>query len=463
MSFPGYAEYSESNYAFIGHKPRMWIEGRLKNGVERFISGGTPDSNNPEYWDHNAGIGWVSIADMSRDYLITSTNKRLSKLGLMAKKLDVLPKGSLLYSIYATLGSVAELQIEAATNQAILGLVPNISVVSPRFLRWWLVSLEHYVKRVASSNTQDNLNSEKVRNLPLLVPSSHEQTQIARFLDHETAKIDALIAEQKRLIKLLQEKRQAVTSHAVTKGLDPNVPMKDSGVEWLGEVPAHWGLSKLKFLIERLIDTEHKTVPFDDDGDFYVARTSDIRNGKLDLNHARRTDSEGYTEWTKRGPPRKGDIIFTREAPAGEACIVPVDDKICLGQRTVLIKLNEDLLISGFTLWSIYGGLASRFIKELSQGSTVSHINMSDIPNTPILLPPLNEQVDIDRYLMSMTGKYDLLMIESERLMLRLTERRSTLISAAVTGKIDVRDWQPPADESAFDEDVQKAGMEASA
>lgn len=457
MSFPKYAEYVDSGVEWLEASPSNW---GLFLGKRLFKQRKEKAYPRDEQLAASQAFGVVPQKKM----MTLTGNKVMLALGGTDTFRHV-EENDFVISLRSFEGGIEHSAYTGCVSPAYTVLT-SIHTIVPLFYKYLFKSRPYIAALQASTDSLrdgKSITFEQFGAIPLPNPSISEQTQIARFLDHETAKIDALIAEQKRLIKLLQEKRQAVISHAVTKGLDPNVPMKDSGVEWLGEVPAHWRLSKLKFLIERLIDTEHKTVPFDDDGDFYVARTSDIRNGKLDLNDARRTDSEGYTEWTKRGAPRKGDIIFTREAPAGEACIVPVDDKICLGQRTVLIKLNEDLLISGFTLWSIYGGLASRFIKELSQGSTVSHINMSDIPNTPILLPPLNEQVDIDRYLMSMTGKYDLLMIESERLMLRLTERRSAIISAAVTGKIDVRNWQPPADESAFDGDVRKVGLEASA
>lgn len=458
MSFTAYPEYKKLTFQALGCIPGHWSVVRFKQVYQEI--------------NERSEIGAEELLSVSEYYGVKPRSEKIQDGEHLtrAESLEGYKKckpGDLVMNIMLAWKRGLGISNYVGIVSPAYAVFRNITRAEPRYFHYLLRTDEYigYFKAYSAGviDSRLRLYPEVFSRLVAITPPLGEQTQIARFLDHETAKIDALIAEQKRLIKLLQEKRQAVISHAVTKGLDPNVPMKDSGVEWLGEVPAHWRLSKLKFLIERLIDTEHKTVPFDDDGDFYVARTSDIRNGKLDLNDARRTDSEGYTEWTKRGAPRKGDIIFTREAPAGEACIVPVDDKICLGQRTVLIKLNEDLLISGFTLWSIYGGLASRFIKELSQGSTVSHINMSDIPNTPILLPPLNEQVDIDRYLMSMTGKYDLLMIESERLMLRLTERRSAIISAAVTGKIDVRNWQPPADESAFDGDVRKTGLEASA
>jgi len=214
--------------------------------------------------------------------------------------------------------------------------------------------------------------------MPLPTPPRPEQTAIATFLDHETAKIDALVAEQERLIALLQEKRQAVISHAVTKGLDPSVPMKDSGVAWLRDVPAHWTRKTIKFALRALIDTEHKTAPFFDDGEYLVVRTSNVKNGLLVLDGAKYTDREGFFEWTKRGAPQPGDIIFTREAPAGEACVVPAGVDLCLGQRTVLFQVDHEQLDAQFAVWSVYAGLASEFIANLSQGSTVPHFNMSD-------------------------------------------------------------------------------------
>ncbi|NKI16891.1 restriction endonuclease subunit S [Spongiibacter sp. KMU-166] len=281
-----------------------------------------------------------------------------------------------------------------------------------------------------------------MKNIRLALPSREEQKTIARFLDHETGKIDELIAKQERLIELLKEKRQAVISHAVTKGLNPDVPMKDSGVEWLGEVPEHWEAKKLKHVVAKIIDAEHKTADFIDDGPFLVCRTTNVRDGVLRLDGAKYTNEETYKRWTARGIPEPGDVLFTREAPAGEACVVPSEPRLCLGQRMVLFKLFRDIINEDFLVFSLHAGLADEFIAQLSQGSTVAHFNMSDIRNIPLMLPPLSEQYSIVSELREKLELMDSLSGNAERLIHLSKERRTALISAAVTGKIDVRGWQ---------------------
>ncbi len=220
---------------------------------------------------------------------------------------------------------------------------------------------------------------------------------------------------------------------------------KDSGVEWLGEVPEHWVQTPIKHVLKGVIDTEHKTCAFFDDGSYLVVRTTNIKSAKLILDGAKYTDLEGFIEWTKRGVPAPGDILFTREAPAGEACIVPSNMELCIGQRTVIMRVNHEELVSRFGLWSLYGGVAAKFIADLSQGSTVAHFNMSDICNIPILLPPLREQKNIADFLDLETSKIDTLTAEAQSAITLLQERRTALISAAVTGKIDVRNLVNPA------------------
>ncbi|WP_017347476.1 restriction endonuclease subunit S [Pantoea sp. A4] len=275
-------------------------------------------------------------------------------------------------------------------------------------------------------------------------PSLSEQEKICIFLDHETAKIDNLIEKQSQLIDILKEKRQAVISYAVTKGLNPDVPMKDSGVEWLGEVPDHWNKIKLKHITIQIIDAEHKTAEYFDDGEYLVCRTTNVKNGKLHLDGGLYTNADTYKKWIKRGKPEAGDILFTREAPAGEACVYSGEIPLCLGQRMVLFKLDLARVIPEFILYSIYSGLSDDFVKQLSQGSTVSHFNMSDIQNIPLYEPPFSEQKEIEKYLKYHLSKHDVLISSVQDMIFLMQERRTALISAAVTGKIDIRDWVAP-------------------
>lgn len=285
--------------------------------------------------------------------------------------------------------------------------------------------------------------------IDLPLPPNEEQQVIAAFLDYETTRIDRLIAQQQRLIELLKEKRQAVISHAVTKGLNPDAPMKDSGIEWLGDVPAHWNRTKLKHITHQIVDAEHKTAPYFDDGEYLVCRTTNVRDGKLRLDGGKYTNSETYEEWTERGKPEAGDILFTREAPAGEACVYDGEIPLCLGQRMVLFKLDQSRFSPEFVLHSIYSGLADDFVKQLSQGSTVVHFNMADIQNIPLFEPSLDEQELLVEHLSKELAMYDNLTSSAFKAIAFMQERRTALISAAVTGKIDLRGWTQPTEEVA--------------
>jgi type I restriction enzyme S subunit len=286
---------------------------------------------------------------------------------------------------------------------------------------------------------QKRVPEDFIRDFRVGIPPMPEQNQIAAFLDWKTGQIDALIAKKKEMIEKLKEKRLAVITQAVTKGLDTAAPLRNSGISWLGAVPAQWKSLPLKYLLSAILDTEHKTCPFYDDGEFLVARTPNIRDGKLVLDGAKYTDAAGYEEWTARGAPKPGDMLFTREAPAGEACIVPDAPTLCVGQRVVLFRTDPAILDSRYAIYSIYGGAARIFIEMHSLGSTVTHFNMSEIAMIPMLAPPLDEQVEIVGHLDDLAGRIDLMMSNAETAISHLTEYRTALITAATTGKIDVR------------------------
>ena len=278
----------------------------------------------------------------------------------------------------------------------------------PEFTQWVLSSsIFNSQSGAYMSTTINQLTERTLSNINLAWPPETSRKSITQFLNHETAKIDALISEQERLIELLQDKRQAVISHAVTKGLNPNAPTKDSGVEWLGEVPEHWIGCRFKHCLIGLTDAEHKTCPDHEEGEYLIIRTSNIREGVLITKGAKYTDANGYKEWTTRCTPQEGDVVFTREAPAGEACIIPEGVTACLGQRTVLMHPDSSKVTPEYLVSSIYSGAAKTFIQNLSQGSTVSHLNMSEIGNMPIALPPLDEQLEINKYTKEKSRKFD--------------------------------------------------------
>ncbi len=296
---------------------------------------------------------------------------------------------------------------------------------------------------------QWDLSQVRMKEIPFFIPSLAEQSAIVRFLDHMDRRIRCNILAKQKLIKLLEEYKQVIIHSAVTRGLDPTVPLKPSGVEWLDDVPEHWEVLALKRVLRSLIDCEHKTAPKVDSSEYLVVRTSAIRKGRLCLEGTYYTATSTYKEWTRRGLPEPGDVIFTREAPAGEACVVPMNLNLCLGQRTVLMKVRHDVYDPLFLVHMIYAGPPHDHIMLASQGSTVGHFNMDDIGCMQILKPPIEEQKEIVKWIADGTRVQDLAITQYEKEIVLLSEYRTRLISDVVTGKIDVRGINLPAEEDA--------------
>jgi len=280
-------------------------------------------------------------------------------------------------------------------------------------------------------------------------PSTAEQSQIAAFLDHETAKIDRLIAKQEELIALLKEKRQAVISHAVTKGLDPDVPMKDSGVEWLGEIPAHWEVSQLRRVIasiEQGWSPEANNCPCDDDG-HGVIKLSAIKKGKFYPNENKLLDSS--LDLSKGLFLRENDLLITRaNTPAlvGDACIVgDVDQgKYMLCDLAYRVNTSHMILPQYLCSWIISTQGRVQIVMDARGSSmTMAKIAQEHIKSWLVPVPPHDEQTQIIDYISGKSSEVDAALESAVRFIELLQERRSALISAAVTGKIDVRDWKP--------------------
>ncbi len=318
-------------------------------------------------------------------------------------------------------------------------------IAVPWYLHYLLRS-PVYMARIKAVSTgviesRLRLYTDDLFRLEALVPPLSEQAAIARFINHADRRISRFIRTKLKLIKLLEEQKQAIIHRAVTRGLDPNVRLKPSGVEWLGDVPEHWEVLPVKRVLHRLIDCEHKTAPVaDGESEYRVVRTTGVRNGHLKWKGTYCTTQAAFKEWTKRGLPEPGDVIFTREAPAGEACVVPESQSICLGQRTVLLKLKLEEYDSQFLIYMIYTGPPRNIIRLATQGSTVGHFNMDDIARMTVLKPCLSEQREIVNYIDEETRGLSMAMAQADQEIALIREYRTRLIADVVTGKLDVRE-----------------------
>jgi type I restriction enzyme S subunit len=320
------------------------------------------------------------------------------------------------------------------------------SVVREMARNRWILALSKGIRERSTDFRFETFAAQ-----PVPVPPAAEQELIARFITHVDLRILRVLLTKQKLIDLLVEQKRVMIQRAVTCGLDETAPRRDSGLQWQGDIPAHWDVLALKRVLERLIDCEHKTAPAVDSGDFLVVRTTAVRHGQLRFWGTYCTTPDAFEQWTRRGTPVAGDVIFTREAPAGEACVVPTGHKLCLGQRTVLMKLRRDRYDPEFLVHMIYGGPPAHRIRIASQGSTVGHFNMDDIANMAVLAPPLVEQRSIVSALADQTAGLDDAISRAEREISLLREYRTRLIFDVVTGNRDVREVAARLPEQADD------------
>ncbi|WP_047324613.1 type I restriction-modification methylase S subunit [Xanthomonas translucens] len=284
-------------------------------------------------------------------------------------------------------------------------------------------------------------NYSEMRNIVLAIPEIGEQRLIAVFLDRETAKIDALIAEQEKLIALLAEKRQATISHAVTKGLNPNAPMKDSGVAWLGEVPSYWRVARLKFIasvqtgIAKGKDVSGKeviSVPY--------LRVANVQDGYLALDEMAVIEIE--PEQLTRYRLQKGDVLMNERGDfdkLGRGAVWGGEIDVCIHQNHVFAVRPHAVGASWLNRITSSDYAQFYFMGRAKQTTNLASISSTNIMELPVVLPPENEQASILASVDSMLADIDLLSARADSAIALLKERRSALIAAAVTGQIDVR------------------------
>jgi type I restriction enzyme S subunit len=277
-----------------------------------------------------------------------------------------------------------------------------------------------------------------MKRITLAVPTLEEQTTIASFLDHETAQIDDLIGKQERLIELLAEKRQAVITHAVTKGLDPKAPTKPSGISWLGDIPTHWTQKSMSHFMAGRVDYRGATPRKTDHGIFLVT-AKNVRKGFIDYSaSAEYIAAEDYDSIMSRGIPAIGDILMTMEAPLGNFALID-DPKVALAQRVIKFRPKAELL-PAFAIYVANSPYFQAQLEERATGSTALGIKASKLIELRLAAPSREEQRGIVNFLDAAVERIDGLRQRAKAAITLLRERRSALISAAVTGKIDVRE-----------------------
>lgn len=435
MSLPRYPEYKDSGVHWLGDMPNHWLvrrykqvfverEERSETGQETLLSVSAYTGVSPRSEIVDDG-DYLSRAESLEGYKVCYPNDLVMNIMLAWNR-------GLGFSAFHGIVSPAYSVFEPLTGN------------SPRFLDYMVRSdqVTLYYKAFSSGviDSRLRLYPDTFGSLYCVLPPQEEQTTIATFLDRETGKIDALIAEQEKLLTLLAEKRQATISQAVTKGLNPDVPMKDSGVAWLGDIPEHWDVVPIKRLVE-VKDGTHATpnyvTPAEDT--FPLVTSKDFGSASICFEDAKHISSKDHAEIIRRSNTENGDVLMSMiGGNIGKALIVETEREFSI-KNVALFKTSQAPCLAQFLLFYLQSGLLDIQVDLLSRGGAQGFLGLGDIRNLVFFKMSSEEMRSIVQKLDERLAPLNQLFEASKHSLNLLKERRSALIAAAVTGQIDVR------------------------
>jgi type I restriction enzyme S subunit len=449
MSFPTYAHYKDSGVEWLGEVPAHWETKRIKHLVRTFEQGWSPQCEgypveSSEEWGV-LKVGCVNGGTFRREEnkALPTEIEPIPALGISAGDLLISRANTRELVGSAAVAEQDYLNLLLCDKLYRVRLKPQ--VCDPRFLGLYLGTEaargQIELAATGASSSMVNIGQSTILEMQLSLPAHEEQLQIAAFLRSETTKLDALITEQRTLIDLLKEKRQAVISHAVTKGLDAGVAMKDSGVEWLGEVPAHWEMSRLKFVAN--VQTgmaKGKDYGNQETIEVPYLRVANVQDGYLALENM--ATMEIPVADLSRYKLQPGDVLMNEGGDfdkLGRGHVWQGEIDPCIHQNHVFAVRPTG--VSPDWLNSYTGTIAAQFyfMTRSKQSTNLASISSTNIMELPLLIPPSEERVAIIEFIAQEKNRLDALTAEAQTTIALLQERRSALISAAVTGKIDVR------------------------
>jgi len=447
MSFARYPAYKDSGVEWLGEVPAHWILTPIKR--MGWLKGGAGFPHEAQGFQGEE-LEFHKVNSLSRANiagLLQPGENTISRDTAQRLAAYVFPPNTIVFAKVGAallLGRIRELSSPACIDNNMMGLVIQQTGYDVGFIRFAMKLIQFDL--IANPGAVPSLNEAQIGNFALPMPPRNEQEIIRKFLVSETAKIDALVTEQETLMALLKEKRQAVISHAVTKGLDATAPMKDSGVIWLGEVPAHWAVQRVKHLVtlfEQGWSPQCENFPVETPNEWGVLKVGCVNGGKFkaEENKALPSDIEPVPSLSIA----LGDLLISRANTrelVGSAAIAKQDyPNLMLCDKLFRLRFDESACSSFFVACHL-GTVAVRGQIELAAtgaSSSMVNIGQSTILELEIALPPMAEQESIVRYINQQAVRFDELAAEAQTAITLLQERRTALISAAVTGQIDVR------------------------
>ena len=438
-----YSDYKDSGVEWLGDIPSHWAVKRLKTLASVRLSNvdkKSRDGEVPVKLCNYVDVYYNESITGRLDFMeATATPDQVRRFRLRAGDVVITKDSESWYDI-AVPAVVAEEVTGVLCGYHLALIRPNASVHGKFLARAFsAIGPRDQFHLAANGITRFGLGGDAIRTGLLPWTPKEEQQAIADFLDRETARIDELVAKKEQLIGLLQERRIALITRTVARGLDTDAPMKDSGVEWLGDIPVHWNVWHLRRVVTRFVDYRGRTPEKTSSGTPLVT-AKNIKNLSIDFSRSEEfIPQDLYSHWMVRGFPERGDVLLTTEAPLGESAQV-LDACIALAQRIILLKADATKIANGYLKYHFAADLGRMELRTRATGSTALGIKASHLKASLVAVPPVAEQERIASAIDRSIRDTDKLIAKVREAIDRLDELRTALISAAVTGKIDVRE-----------------------
>jgi len=434
-----YDSYKDSGVEWIGKIPSHWEVFRIRYNY--YLKG---------------RIGWQGLkADEFIEegpYLITGTDFINGKVNwdtcyhISQERYEEAPEihveeGDLLITKDGTVGKTAYIDKvpgPSSLNSHLLIIRPFDDQCNNLFLQYVINSqiFDSFMRIFQTGSIMASISQEKFCDFRLPLPSRDVQKSIILYLDKKCGEIDKAVATQEKRVELLKELRQNIITQAVTRGINPNAPLKNSGVEWIGEVPEHWKVMKMNHALRSIADVNHYMPDSVSEGYPYIM-TGDLKEylSEIDLDSCKQISEKDYKELIVKCKAQKGDVIFARYATIGTVCYVDVDKEFVVSYSCVTIKPNSSILDGLFLFYYLQTHIFSEDISQSINSNTQGNVGIESLSASRLIVPPLSEQQEIVSYIESQTARLDKSIEKAEHQIELLQELKQSIITEVVTGK----------------------------
>ena len=414
---------------------KPWRATKIKF-TARTVAGGTPESGNPDYWD--GSVPWLTPVDLGNEGndAITTSKRKLTEAGVRAAGLERLPSGSIVISTRAPIGSVGLLACEAVTNQGCKALVPDTRALDSHYGFYLAVDFAEKLQSLGLGTTFIELSTYSLKNLAVRLPIPAQQRSIAANLDEAIRKVDRLGTLRRRQMELLREQRAALIQQAVTRGVNPNAPLKDSGLKWVGQIPEHWETKRLKYLCSLLRDGTHQPPKRVEIG-YPLLSVRNIVRGTFTIREDDSMISEAdFNVLNQSFVVRTSDLLVAIVgATLGKVAVVPDMRPFQIQRSLAILRPRPETVNRCFLRYLIECQSFQQCMWSNVGFSAQPGIYLSTVGDLACPLPPLVEQQRILEFIETESQRIDSLLSAYARQLELLTEYRAALIHECVTGQ----------------------------